>query len=205
VTGYKSVLFAIALVPLVYLAVSYASRSFGLLLAVGAAAILVLAVMANSITGEWSIALARRLFAVPGHVAWYYFDYFSIHPPDHFAHSFLRWFDVPSVYGINPALLIGMVHYPGQGTNVNAGLWPDAFSNFRFAGMFGVTVVFGLVLLIADGLGRGRDARVIGPLLAIAGLTLADSALFTTLLTHGLGLTCLLLALMPPSRLPPDT
>jgi hypothetical protein len=205
VTGYKSVLFAIVLVPLVYIAVSRANRSFGLLLAVGTPAILFAAILGHAILGEWSIALTRRLFAVPGQVAWYYFDYFSIHPADHLAHSFLRWFDVPSVYGLNPAVLIGQVRYPGFGTDVNAGLWPDAYSNFRFAGMVGLTLLFGLVLLVADGLGRGKDARVVGPLLAMAGLTLADSALFTTLLTHGLGATCVLLALMPPAKLSPGT
>jgi hypothetical protein len=90
------------------------------------------------------------------------------------------------------------VYYPGQNTDLNAGLWPDAFSNFRFAGMVGVTLVFGLVLLVADGLGRHRDARVAGPLFAVIGMNLADSALFTTILTHGLWLSCAFMALLPP-------
>jgi hypothetical protein len=40
--------------------------------------------------------------------------------------------------------------------------------------------------------------RVAGPLLAVAGLNLSDAALLTTILTNGFGLSCVLIALMPP-------
>jgi len=79
-----------------------------------------------------------------------------------------------------------------------ASYWADAFANFGFAGILGFTLVLGLVLWIADGLGQRRDARVAGPMLAIAGLGLASGALFTTILTGGLALGCALTALMPP-------
>ena len=65
-------------------------------------------------------------------------------------------------------------------------------------GIVGFTVVLGFVLWLVDGLGQWRDARVAGPMLAIAGLSLANGALFTTILTLGLGVGCVLMALMPP-------
>jgi hypothetical protein len=198
VTGFKSVLFSIVLVPLVYLAVSVARRSFGLLATVGAPLILVFAV-AESFTGGAALGLARRLLATPGQLAWYYFDYFSIHPGYHLSHSFLRWF-VPSDYSVDPPSLIGSVYFPEANPSANANLWADAFANFGFAGIAGFSVVFGLVLWVIDGLGRSRDARVIGPSLAIAGLSLGNSALFTTMLTLGFGLSCALMALMPPCQ-----
>jgi hypothetical protein len=37
-------------------------------------------------------------------------------------------------------------------------------------------------------------------MLGIVGLSLASSGLFTTILTQGLGLGCVLMALMPPRR-----
>jgi hypothetical protein len=197
-TGFKSVLFSIALVPLVYVAVSIARRSFGLLATVAAPVILLLAVAGNSLTGGVALSLARRVFTTPGQLTWYYFDYFSVHQPYQLSHRFLGWL-FPSQYSVEPAALIGSVYFPQSNPSANANLWADAFANFGLGGIVGFSLLFGLVLLVVDGLGLRRDARIVGPLLAISGLNLASSALFTNLLTFGLGLSCLLIALMPPT------
>jgi hypothetical protein len=198
VTGYKEVLFSVALVPLVYAAVSRAGRHYGLVAVAAVPAILIGSVVANALTSEWSIALGKRVFATPGQVDWYYYDYFSVHPTYQLSHSFLSWL-VPSQYTVDPPILIGSVYFPGSSPNANADFWADAFANFGFAGIAVFSVVLALVLWLIDGLARGRDARVTAPLLAIAGLTFAASALFTALLTQALGLACLLIALMPPA------
>jgi hypothetical protein len=195
-TGYKSVLFSVALVPLVYLAVSRASRSFGLLAILATPALMVGAVVASSVTGHWSLTLATRVFATPGHVGWYYYDYFSTHSLYRLSHSFLSWLG-PSAYDVDPPQLIGAVYFHHTGTDANANLWSDAFANFGFAGMLVFTVICGISLLVADALGRGRDSRVAGPMLGIVGLSLASSGFFTTILTQGLALGCILMALMP--------
>jgi O-antigen polymerase len=197
-TGFKSVLFSIALVPLVYIAISVARRSFGLLATAAAPVILLLAVAGDSLTGGTSLSLARRVFTTPGQLSWYYFDYFSVHPPYQLSHRFLGWL-FSNEYSVEPAALIGSVYFPESNPSANANLWADAFANFGIAGIVGFSVVFGLVLLVVDGVGLGRDARIAGPLLAIAGLNLASSALFTNLLTFGLGLCCVLIAVMPPA------
>jgi len=197
-TGYKSVLFSVALVPLVYLALALASRSFGLLAALATPALMVGAVIASPVTGHWSLTLSTRVFATPGHVGWYYYDFFSTHPQYHLSHSFLSWLG-PRAYDVDPPQLIGAVYFHHQGTDANANLWSDAFANFGLAGMVGFTVVCGIVLLMIDALGRGRDARGAGPMLAIIGLSLASSGLFTTILTQGLAFACVLMALMPSS------
>ena len=94
-------------------------------------------------------------------------------------------------------MLIGHAYFPDANPNANASLWSDAFANFGVAGIVGFTVVLGLVLLLIDGLGHRRDARVYGPMLAVAGLSLAESGLFTTITTLGLGVGIVLIALMP--------
>jgi O-antigen polymerase len=193
VTGFKNVLFSIVVVPLVFFMVALARRWFGALLAASAAVVVVL----SSLAGDWPLVLARRVFATPGQVGWYYFDYFSEHPAYELSHSVLSWLG-PSAYSVPPPQVIGSVYFPGAGTNANAGVWSDGFANFGFAGVIGFTLILGLVLWAVDGLGRGRDLRVAGPLLAVAGLNLSDAALLTTILTNGLGLSCVLIALMPP-------
>ena len=80
-TGFKSIMFSIVLVPLVYLALSGASRLFGLVAAVAAPVILSVGVIATSALGSiWPLALAARVFATPGQVGYYYYEYFSDHP-----------------------------------------------------------------------------------------------------------------------------
>jgi hypothetical protein len=195
-TGLKSVLFSIALVPLVYLTISVARRSFGVVAVLAAPAILFFTVTLSSFSGDWSLGLARRVFATPGQVGWYYFDYFSAHPPYQLSHSVLSSL-VSSPYTVDPAVLIGHAYFPETNPNANASLWADAFANFGLAGILGFTVVLGLLLLVIDGWGQRRDARVFGPMLAVAGLTLAESGFLTTFTTLGLGLGCVLMALMP--------
>lgn len=196
-TGYKNVLFAVALVPLVYLAVASASRWFGLATSLATTAILLLAVPAGSITGNWSVTLARRVFAAPGQFAYYYYEYFSVHQQDHLSHSFLRWF-IHSSYAQPPPLVIGAAYFPSSQPDANGHMWADAFANFGFAGIVVFTIICGLMLWVADGLGRQRDARLAAPMLVIAGLSLASSAMFTSILTLGVGLTFVLMAVMPP-------
>ena len=191
-------LFSVALVPLVYLAVSRASRSFGLVAILAAPVILAGGVRAGSLTGELSLSLVRRFFATPGQVGWYFYDYFSAHPKFHLSHSFLGWL-FSSGYVEDPPQVIGGCTSRGRSRARMPTSGRDAFANFGFAGIIVFTVVMAFVLLIVDGLGQRRDIRVYGPMLAIAGGSLASSALFTTLLTIGLGFGCLLMALMPPA------
>jgi O-antigen polymerase len=195
-TGYKAVLFSILLVPLVYAAIAAACRWFGTLTIIGTPIILAGAVLASSRPGDWPIALATRVFATPGHVGWYFYDYFSSHAQYHLSHSFLSWI-TSSPYTIDAPLLIGAVYFH-QGTDANTSFWADAFANFGFTGIVVFTVVCGIVLLGLDAIGWGRDARIAGPMLAIAGLSLGSTGLFTTLLTQGVVLGAVLLALMPP-------
>jgi hypothetical protein len=201
-TGFKSVLFSIVLVPVVYVAVGRASRIFGTLGALGTAAIVLGSAAASSVTGDWSVGLVRRVFATPGQMDWYYFDYFSGHPKYHLSHSFLRFLG-SSPYAVDPPLLIGAVYFPSDLPSANAGLWSDAFANFGLVGIVAFTLVLILALRGADALGHGRDARVVAPAMAIAGMTFGSSAMFTTILTLGFALAVLLIAVMPPGEIGP--
>jgi hypothetical protein len=202
-TGFKSVLFSILLVPIVYVAVARAWRIFGMLAGIGTAAIVLGSAVASSFTGEWSVGLVRRVFATPGQMDWYYFDYFSAHPKYHLSHSFLSFLG-SSPYGVDPPLLIGAAYFPGDLPSANAGLWSDAFANFGWLGIVAFTLILILALRGADALGHGRDLRVVAPAMAIAGLTFGSSAMFTTVLTLGFALAVLLIAVMPPGEVGPE-
>jgi hypothetical protein len=198
-TGFRTVLFSVVIVPLAYLAITHARRWFGLL-AAAATPVIVLAAVAAPVASTELLGLTSRTFATPAQINWYYFDYFSDHQKYQLSHSFLGWlYDSP--YSTGPPDLIGPLYFAPNSPHANASLWGDAFANFGFAGVAAFSVIFGVALLVADGLGRGRDLRVAGPMLAIMGLTLSNSALFTTILTQGLALAFLLVAVMPKGRI----
>jgi hypothetical protein len=193
-TGYKAVLFSVAVVPAVYLVIARGSRWFGPL-AVAGTTLVVGATVALS-PGGAPLALATRLFATSGHVSWRYYEYFSSHAQYHLSHSIFSGI-LTSPYSVDPPLLIGSVYF-NQGTDANASLWADAFANFGFGGILAFTVICGIVLLALDAVGQRRDARIAGPAMAIAGLSLGASGVLTTMLTQGLALAVILVAVMPP-------
>ena len=91
------------------------------------------------------------------------------------------------------------MYFPESGPNANAHLWADAFANFGFAGSSRSAPSWGSSCCWSTG-SRGAAIRAVRPDVALAGLSLASSALFTTLLTLGLGVGCLMIALMPRAR-----
>jgi hypothetical protein len=202
-TGFKTVLFSILLVPLLYAFIRHARRGLGTLLIWGGLAVVGLSVVATWVSGSiWPLALfVTRLLAVPGQMTAYYLDFFSSHQTFELSRSFLRWF-ISSPYDVDPPFLIGAVYLNSPTTDANANLWADAMANYGLLGIVPFTIVLGAVLWILDSVSAGRDIHVIGPTLGLAGITLGNGALFTSILTLGLGLTIALIALMPDTRAP---
>jgi hypothetical protein len=105
-------------------------------------------------------------------------------------------------YSLNPPQLIGDVYFGSHEMSANANIWADGFANFGFIGILGVSLVLGLVLFLYDSLAARIEFPVACVLLVIPAITLANSALLTCLLTHGLGFA-LLVALFIPQRSEP--
>jgi hypothetical protein len=204
ITGFKSNLLSILFVPLLYLAIRYGGRLFGTLLAWASVLVLALSAVATSVTGSTD-ALALfvvRIAVVPGQLTAYYYDFFNSHATYLLSWSFLRWFSDPP-YAVGPPYLIGTVYFHSPALDANANLWADAMANFGLVGVIPFTIVLGAVLWILDSVASGRDLRVIGPVVALASLSLlTNGALFTQLLTGGIGLIVGFVALMPRSRGP---
>lgn len=197
-TGFKTVLFSIVLVPSLYVAVRYARRWFGALLVWAGVGVVGVSVAATWITGSiWPLALfVTRLLAVPGQMTAYYYDFFSSHDTYELSRSFLRWF-IPAPFDVDPPYLIGSVYLNDPSVDANANIWADAMANFGLVGLVPFTLVLGVVLWLLDSVASGRDLVVIGPTLGLAGITLGNGALFTSILTLGIGLTIVIVALAP--------
>lgn len=197
VGGFKAALFAVPLVIALCILISRRPRDFGVLLMWAAVSLLGVSIAATVISDSlWPLALGVvRMLALPGQLASYYFDYFSTHQTYELSRSILRWF-IESPYEIEAPYLIGAIYLHAH-VDANANLWADAMANFGVVGILSFSAVLGGILWVLDSVAAGRDLVVIAATLGLAGMSLANGALFTSILTFGVGLTIVLAALMP--------
>ena len=176
----KSIFFGIAVVLAMYLFKSYRAKA-GMIL-YGLAAACLAAALLNVATGHLmaeSIVL-RRLFFIPVIVSDNYFTFFDGHPML-LSHSVLgHWVDYP--YQLEPSRMIGEMMYNRAETNCNTGIIGDGFMNFGHVGA--VLFVAAAALFVRCVEGQMQSARFFG-LAALLVYTFLNSALLTTLLTHG--------------------
>jgi hypothetical protein len=198
-TGYKSALLSVLLVaPLLIMLARRVRPVFGLSLAT-ASVIMVLGSIIWDQANDSILATSlfvRRLIVVPGQLVADYFDFFSQHRTYGLSDSILASLG-PAPYDLAPPHLIGAVYFNAPNMDANANLWADGFANFGFAGIFGFTVLLGVMLILLDSAASGRDLRITGALAGLMAIVLSNSALLTTILTHGLGLAIVLIFLMP--------
>ena len=195
-TGHKSFLLAPALAGGVYLIWRTRNALFYIF---GGAAVLVLASYLLFLISGNHLApsiLIRRLFFVPAGNHLIYYDFFS-QPENPFVMlsnsilaPFVRYpYDMPLTRVISWA-------YWGRDFSPNVGYLGDAFAHFGFMGMFLFSIILGLFLRVVDSVGSRLPTNLVAAVMATPAMALTNSALFTSLLTHGLILATILLWLM---------
>jgi hypothetical protein len=200
VSGLKEMLLSVVFVPILYFIIRYGAARFGLILVWGAVSVIAFSVVMTAAGSILALALlVARLIVTPGQLTAYYFDFFRSHDPYLLTHSFLHWFGQPP-YAVEPPFLIGRV-YLSVVVDANANIWADAMANFGLLGVIPFTIILGAVLWFLDSVAIGRDIAVIGCVIGLGGLALANGALFTSLLTAGVGLTIAVVAVMPRGEL----
>jgi hypothetical protein len=137
--------------------------------------------------------LIRRLFFVPAANHLIYYDFFS--QPDHpfvmLSNSILEgFFRYPYDF---PIVKVIAWEYWGRDFSPNVGYLADAFAHFGFMGMFVFSMILGLFLRVIDSIGARLPANLVTAIVATPAMALVNSALFTSLLTHGLILTMITL------------
>ena len=86
--------------------------------------------------------------------------------------------------------------------NCNSGLLSDAVSNLGYLGIVCMPLVLSFVLVLLDKCSKGLDPRIyLTTSLSIA-MTLINTNLFTALLTHGILMLMLLLAVTERDCIP---
>ena len=196
-TGYRSaILSPIALLG-TYLLFRRRPRpsSVVVLLAVVFLTVGMYALDALTATNDFTSLLVRRFLITPGLLTAGYVSVFADIPKAEFGHSFLSTLQ-SYPYSREPPQLVGELFFGNASTNANANLMADGYANFGFPGMLLECLALMVVLWFVDDACRGLPVGVAATAFVMPTLSLVDSGLFTTLLTHGLGaatLACLLM------------
>lgn len=196
--GAKSALFTIFLVALLLILFKIPGRWPGPLLAAGAVGMVLVSIGLDWLFSSlWFTALlVQRLVITPGILTGFYHEFFVHNERVHFAESLLEPF-LDSPYDVNIPFIIGRVYFNSPDTQANASLWADGTANAGVAGIFLVTIVAGALIWTFNSLAIGRNEVLVGIMIGVASLALASASLFTGLLTHGIAISIVLLALSP--------
>jgi hypothetical protein len=137
----------------------------------------------------------RRVFFVPPYLAFEYYRFFD-------ENGFLFWSYKTSLlasypYDVVPARVIG-AYLGNPDTNANNSFFSTGYMNAGLLGMLIYSFVFSMILIVLDKLHRSGV-----PLWAIVGITvntmhsiIKSADLITGIVTHGLGLTIIMLYLL---------
>ena len=154
-------------------------------------------------TNDWTSLIVRRFLITPGLLTAGYVAVFSDMEKAKFGYSFLSpFFGYP--YAAEPADIVGAEFFGQPTTHANANMLADGFANLGHPGMLlECLVLVGLLWLIDDAT-RGLPVGVAAMVFFVLTLSLADSGIFTSILTDGFLLAILICACMPRTGWSPE-
>lgn len=85
--------------------------------------------------------------------------------------------------------------------NANNGIVADAYMNFGFAGLILWAILLAVILKLVDTFSKGKNIKVAIASIAMPVIAFTNSALLTTVLTHGVFLALILLYLLPKKKI----
>ncbi|MBB5749580.1 hypothetical protein [Micrococcus sp. TA1] len=187
----KSVFVTMLLVPLIYGLARWRHRFSGPFLSLAFVG-LALVSLVSDVLMEF---VFRRIVVTPGLLVGMYIDNYQERGYAFLQHSFLEpWFDVVRP---PPAREIGFNYWASESMAANANFLGDGFANFGVVGMVVFAGILGLVLGLTDRLTRSVELPVVAAGSVGVIFAVIDTALFTSLLTHGFIVMVFLLAVYP--------
>jgi len=196
-TGMKSYLFAIPFVLLLMWVVK-CKYPFSLVSISFAGGVIFGMFSYLLINDRWITSLfTRRTLFVPAELSFYYYDFFSKHGFLFLSSQriFREFFKYP--YKLSPPHLIAAVYFNNPLMSANNGIISDAYMNFGFVGLVLWAVIVVIILKLIDNFSSGKSSIITIAAVAMPVMFLSNSTLSTSLLTHGLFISLILLYLLP--------
>lgn len=198
--AYKTVLFAVPVLVIVAIVFRKSRpRQSALMPWAFVGVISVSAMIDAALHTPWITSLfTRRFMDLPGFLTGAWVSVFSDGPKALFAYSFLSKFFYYH-YATPPAYVVAAQVLDSPLTNANANLFGDGYANFGWWGMVFESAILAVVLVLANRFSRGIPLMIVIQLFVMASITLANTSVVTALLTHGLVIALIVLALAPRS------
>lgn len=147
--------------------------------------------------------IIRRVLFVPPMLDSLYIEYFSVNPKFLWSTSRIAsWFSENN-YGVTAPFVIGQEYFGDDDTSSNTGVIGSGFANAGLVGVVVYSIGLGLLIALLNAFGR----RIGHPFVAAVGFAtivnvLTSTDLVTAVLTHGLLLLIVVLALFPSESAP---
>ncbi|WP_146107440.1 MULTISPECIES: hypothetical protein [Vibrio] len=141
--------------------------------------------------------IIRRVVMVPGFLTGCYFDFFSNNELTLLGYSILKGV-VSYNYEYTPPFVIGEHYFGRSDMAANANFLASSFGDLGIIGVLSFSAFVSLMFGFIDKTAMNKQAvPEISALMLLPMWTLIDTALFTALLTHGLGIISMLLIVIP--------
>lgn len=128
--------------------------------------------------------LVLRMFIEPGNLLVSYVDLFAGRGNLYWSYSFLSWL-VEYPYDLSPNFLVGEQARGDAAVSANVNLFGDGYISWGWAGIVIECLLLVALVLLLDGAARGvRPAEFCAAML-LPSFALANSNVFTSVLTHG--------------------
>lgn len=135
----------------------------------------------------------RRMFYIPAHANFFYYDFFSINEKVYLSNSKVTLGLLTYPYDMSTAMLIGDEMRADSGVRANTGWLGTSYMHFGYFGIFLFSIIVGILFSLIDKIAKNKDMALIqvitfAPFYAL----FVSSDLFTAILTHGLGMSLIL-------------
>jgi hypothetical protein len=190
----KSVFLTVLLIPIIYFVVRKNQRVNAFILT--ASFVVLAAVSLHSVTVMEIVF--RRIIVTPGLLVGMYIDNYTRNGFAYLQHSIFSGWSTNE--RLVPAREVGLAYWGRTDMAANANFLGDGFANFGVAGLVGFAAVLGIVLGFVDRVTRETDFSIVASASIGVVFALLDTALLTSLLTHGLVAMAILLGMFPLAR-----
>lgn len=195
ITGMKVYLFSIPLITGIYILLK--SKQFLFYFQLTLIVLVFLGLFLSVAFEQDMIAsfLVRRTLFIPAQLSFYYYDFFNGEPLLLSNSIFSSILEYP--YELDPSHTIAQEYFNKPEMSANNGIIADGFMHFGVIGILFWSLLFAAILKLVDGISANKNHLIIIPIAVLAFKTMTDSALLTSMLTHGIIILLFLIFLLP--------
>lgn len=198
VTGFKTILLSMAAIAILVIIFRRNAAPRGAVFLWGASGVVVVAAAVDAWRDSiiWTSLFTRRFLVTPGRLSNLYFEFYGDKPAHMLSGTaFIPKFNNDYEYG--PSRTISLWVTGSETTSMNANFFANGFSQFHWAGVFGAALILIVYLRVLDRAAVGIPVSATALIVVMPAITLSNTAIYTAMLSHGLVVALICLALCP--------